>query len=213
MPVSTRAVVLMGTGLVVLWVGLGGLTMRRFQKPCRKAVQAIRVDWRLKFVVLATLLALAEEAITTTLTNLAPWLGVPIGAAYITASANYLDVGCLHRVVAFVPMFVGWAVLLRYYDFSPNVGFLLFGSTGVIAEVMFGGVKAVLEFGLWIFVYGLMVYLPAYTVPSERGAKRPQVWQYGLAVFLPLLFAVPVAVVIHALHPIKIHFPPILPGS
>ena len=35
---------------------------------------------------------LLEEAITTLMTNCAPFLGVSIGQAYITASANYFDV-------------------------------------------------------------------------------------------------------------------------
>jgi hypothetical protein len=136
-----------------------------------------------------------------------------VGAAYITASANYLDVVCRHSVVAFVPMFAGWAVMLRYYDFSPNAVFLLFGLTGVLAELMFGGAQALIGFGLWIFVYGLMVYLPAYAVPSDRGARRPRVWHYALAVLLPIGCAIPVALAVRALHPVSIHFPPIPPGS
>jgi hypothetical protein len=158
-------------------------------------------------------MALIEEAITTTMTNLAPFFGVPIGAAYITASGNYLDVVFLHSVVVFVPMFIGWAVLLQRYEFSPNAVLLLFGITGITAEASFGGTQAFAEFGLWIFVYGLMVYLPAYSLPSNRGAKQPRWYHYVIAIFIPVLFSIPVAIIISLLHPIKIHFPPILPGS
>ncbi len=208
-----RAEILMGAGLVLIWVGLGGLAMRLLRDPVRAFVQSIRIDWRIKFVFFATGLALAEEAVTTAMTNLAPLFGVPVGAAYITASANYFDVVCLHSVVVFVPMFLGWAVLLRYYDFSPNAVFLLFGLTGLAAEMSFSGTQALSEFGLWIFVYGLMVYLPAYSLPAQRGAKRPPGWMYSAAVFWPILFALPVAALVGAAHPVRIHFPPIDPNS
>ncbi len=209
----TRAEILMGAGLVVLWVGLGGFVMRQARERIRSFVLKIWVDWRIKFVLLSTGLALAEEAITTGRSNLAPVFGVPVGAAYITASADYFDVVCFHSVVVFIPMFIGWAVILRYYDFSPNAVFLLFGLTGLSAEISLSGAQAVAEFGLWIFVYGLMVFLPAYTLPTERGAKKPPGWMYAAAVFLPLLFAIPVAAVVGAMHPVRIHFPPIAPNS
>ena len=170
---NSRAVILMGTGLVVLWVGLCGTLMYLARDRVRAFILRARVDWRVGFVVMATLLALVEEAITTGMTNLAPLFGVPVGAAYITASADYLDVVCLHSVVVFVPMFVAWAVMLRRVDFSPNAVFLLFGLTGTLAEAGFGGAKAFAETGMWIFVYGLMVYLPAYCIPAGGAAARP----------------------------------------
>lgn len=208
-----RAVILMGSGLVLFWIVLGGSAQRLLRNPVRAIVQALQIDWRIKFVLLATVLALAEEAVTTTMTNLAPLLGVPYGSAYITASGNYFDVICLHSVVVFIPMFIGWAFLLQRYDFSPNAVFLLFGLTGLTAEAAFSGTQALAEFGLWIFVYGLMVYLPAYTLPAGRKAKKPRWWLYPAAVFLPIVFAIPAAAVIGFAHPIKIHFPPLHPNS
>jgi hypothetical protein len=65
----------------------------------------------------------------------------------------------------------------------------------------------------WIFVYGLMVWLPAASLPVRNEAKRPGWWAYPLAVILPFVFAIPVAAVIGILHPVKIHFPPIPPNS
>ena len=132
---------------------------------------------------------------------------------YITASDNYFDVIFLHSVVVFIPMFIGWAILLQKYDFSPNAVLLLFGITGITAEATFRGIQAFTEFGLWIFVYGMMVYLPAYTLPLNRGAKQPRWYHYLIAIFIPIVFSIPVAVIIGLVHPIKIHFPPILPGS
>ncbi len=210
---NSRAVILMGTGLVVLWVGVCGSLMLLLRDRARALARAMPVDWRVTFVAMATLLALVEEAITTGMTNLAPFFGVPVGAAYITTSADYLDVVCLHSVAVFVPMFAAWAAMLRRVDFSPNAVFLLFGLTGTLAEAGFGGAKAFAEIGMWIFVYGLMVYLPAYGIPDGRGSRPPRWWQYPLAVVLPFAFAIPMAAVIGALHPVRIHFPPIAPGS
>ena len=210
---NTRAVFLMGSGVILIWVLICGMLMWIFRDPIAGAVRRIRLDWRVKFVLFATLLAMTEELVTTGMTNAAPLFGVPVGAAYITASANYFDVIALHSVVVFIPMFITWAVLLRYIDFHPNEVFLLFGFTGILAEASFGGGQAFAEFALWIFVYGLMVYLPAYSLLAERGAKLPRWWHFALAVLLPILFSIPVAVVVGSLHPYPIHFPPILPNS
>ena len=143
------------------------------------------------------------------MTNLAPLFGVKIGEAYITASTNYLDVVALHSVVMFVPLFVGWAVILSRYAFSPFAVFVLFGLTGTVMETNLG-TKNPLEFGLWIFVYGLMVFLPAYCVPAGRKARVVRWWHYPLAVFVPFLFIpiVPLPLLAGLLcphHP-KIHF-------
>lgn len=208
-----RAVLCMGWGLIIFWIILGGSVMYRFREPIRQFVERIRLDWRVKFVLFATLLAMLEEAVTTSMTNLAPLFGVKIGEAYITASANYLDVIALHSVVVFVPMFVGWAVILWRYSFSPFAVFMIFGITGTLAEMGFGGAQQAGQFAFWIFVYGLMVFLPAYCVPTDRAARQPRWWLYPLAVFVPFIFIpiVPLPLIAGLLsphHP-KIHFPPI----
>lgn len=205
-----RAVILMGWGLILCWVVLGGALTYRYRDAVRVRVRALPWPWPVAFVVFCTVLALIEEAITTTMTNCAPLFGVPIGAAYITASANYLDVVTLHSVVVFVPMFVGWAVILSRYAFSPFMVFLLFGVTGVLAEMSFG-VQHLVEFALWIFVYGLMVYLPAYSVLPRPGTCPPK-WHHAvLAVFFPLLFVIPMIALVRLIVPVHpdIHFPPI----
>ena len=208
-----RAVLGMGWGLILLWIFVAGTLMHCFREPIRRTVSSIALDWRLKFILFTTTLAMVEEAVTTSMTNLAPMFGVKIGEAYITASANYLDVIALHSVVAFVPMFVGWAVILWRYDFSPFAVFVLFGLTGTLAEMSFGGPQHASEIAFWIFVYGLMVYLPCYCVPNERKARAPRWWQYPLAVVVPFLFIplVPLPLIAGWLcphHP-RIHFPPI----
>ena len=207
-----RATIAMGWGLVILWVVVGGTLMRRFRDPIRSAILDIKLDWRLKFILSATVLVLIEEAITTSMTNLAPLFGVKIGEAYITASTNYWDVIALHSVVVIVPMFVGWALILSRYDFSPFEVFLLFGITGTLAECSFG-LKHLTEFAMWIFVYGLMVYLPSYSVPARRNQRVPSWWHYPLAVIAPFVFIpivpLPLLAGLLAPHHPSIHFPPI----
>ena len=145
--------------------------MYRGRDRVRSFVLSLPGWWPVKFVAFCTLLALAEEAITTTMTNLAPVFGVPVGKAYITASANYLDVVCFHSVIVFVPWFMGWAWMLSRWDFHPTLVFLLFGLTGTLAETGFMPQKLG-EIGMWVFVYGLMIYLPAYSLPPTAALAR-----------------------------------------
>ena len=210
---NSRAVIFMGAGLVLLWIILGGTLMWRMRDRVRDFMLGIRLSWTVKFILFCTLLALTEEAVTVSMTNLAPLFGVPLGAAYITASANYLDVVALHSVVVFVPMFIAWAWMLSHWDFTPAEVFLLFGLTGFLAEEQFAGTLNFAQAPFWIFVYGLMVWLPATSLPSRNEAKRPRWWAYPLAVILPFVFAIPIAFIVGWLHPIRIHFPPILPNS
>jgi hypothetical protein len=58
-----------------------------------------------------------------------------------------------------------------------------------------------------------MAYLPAYTIPAGCGAKKPPWWMYPAAAFLPVVFAIPVIVVVGLLHPVRIHFPQLAPGA
>ena len=193
----------MGSGLVLLWNVAGGILMYRGRDRVRRFVLALPGWWPVKFVAFCTLLALAEEAITTTMTNLAPGLRRALGKAYITASANYLDVVCFHSVIVFVPWFVGWAWMLSRWDFHPTLVFLLFGLTGTLAETGFMPQKLG-EIGMWVFVYGLMIYLPAYSLPPDRGARPPRWWHYPLAIVLPFPFMVlllPYGLIKPYLHP------------
>ncbi|MBN8579700.1 MAG: hypothetical protein J0L96_03430 [Anaerolineae bacterium] len=210
---NSRAVMLMATGLMGLWMVVGGTLMWMFREPIREWVLKIKLNWGIKFVLFSILLALSEEAIAVSMTNLAPLFGVPLGAAYITASANYFDVVIFHSVVVFIPMFMVWAFLLSRWSFSHTSIFLLFGLTGFLSEAIFAGTFDLARAPFWIFIYGLMIWLPAYTLPARERAKPPRWWMYPLALFAPFLLAVPVALLVSSLHPISIHFPPILPNS
>lgn len=204
---AQRATIGMGTCLALLWMVAGGSLMRAFRDRFKAWWATVTGPWQLKFVLLCTTMALLEEVITTTLTNLAPCFGVPVGAAYITASANYFDVVARHSVVVFVPMFITWSWLLGRYDFVPNRVFLCFGLTGALAEASSFG--RITEAGFWIFVYGLMVYLPAHGLPPRAGLRPMRWWHWPMGVLLPFLSALPVAGIVMWLHPVKIHFPPI----
>jgi hypothetical protein len=189
-----RAIILMADGMIVLWIIVGGSLTPVLRKRLVPRLAAIPMGWRVRFVLFCTVMALVEEAITTSMTNLAPLLGTTPEEAHITASTNYFKVVCFHSVVMFVPMFVAWAWMLSRWDFSPLKVLLLFGLTGSIAEA--GINPTSLIGGFWVFVYGLMVYLPACTVPRDRPAKRPRWWHYPMAVILPFPFVVLAAPVI-----------------
>lgn len=203
-----RAVVLMGWGLILIWIIICGTLMFLLRDRIRSIVLGINLDWKLKFVLFATLLALIEEAVTVTMTNLAPLFGVKYGEAYITASGNYLDVVMFHSVIIFIPQFIALAWMLSRYDFKPAQVFLLYGLLGTFNEALFGGPQQLLAIGMWAFVYGLMVYLPAYCIPENRGAVPPK-WRHFLFAFIiTALSSAPVAIALGVsglAHP-KTHF-------
>jgi len=212
--VVTHAVLGMGLGLYLFWIILFGAATALFRNQIRRAMDAVKIEWHLKFVVFCIALAMLEEVVTTTMTNLAPIFGARVGQAYITASANYWDVVLGHSVIAFVPMFIAWAVLLSYYDFNANQALLVFVLTGTIGESLFGGLQHMLEIGMWMFVYGLMIYLPVYCLPRREKARPPRWYHFIVAVVLPFVFAVifiPIAVpVVHHLRPSSAtDFPPL----
>lgn len=81
------------------------------------------------------------------------------------------------------------------------------------AEASAFGLQSLANFGLWIFVYGLMVWLPAHWAPPGRSARVPRWWAYPLATiapffFMPSLFLLVPWLWLTAKHP-PIHFPPI----
>lgn len=192
-----RAIIGMAAGLIVFWSFLGGSLMYRFREEVREIILGIPWGWKTKFVLFAVVLALIEEAVTVTMTNLAPAFGVKAGEAYITASSNYFDVVMFHSVIVFVPLFAATAFLLQRYQFSPFAVFILFGVIGTVAEALYAGNPGMLVmFPQWIFVYGLMVYLPAYSMPSERGARPVRWWHYLIAIPYIFILALPFIAVI-----------------
>jgi hypothetical protein len=192
--VKGRAILFMADGMILLWVILSGSLTPFLRTRLVPRLAAIPLNWRVRFVLFCTAMALMEEVITTSMTNLAPVFGSTPDEAHITASTNFFKVVLFHSVVVFVPMFIAWAWMLARWDFSPLQVLLLFGITGSLAEA--GINPTSLIGGFWVFVYGLMVYLPACTVPRDRGARSPCWWHHIFAVFLPLLAAIPVVPVV-----------------
>lgn len=187
-----RAIAAMSLGLLLFWVVLSGGLMAVHRDAILRFVGRSPTGWQVRFVFFATVLALVEEAIATLMTNAAPLLGDSSGRAFITASSNYLEVITLNSVIVFVPMFIGWAALLSWRAFSPFAVCMLFGITGLLAEVLSFGPQNVLGAGFWVLVYGLMIYLPAHLAPI--GTAPSARWRhYPLALLFPLLCAAPVA--------------------
>jgi hypothetical protein len=185
---DNRAVIFMGGLLLVVWCLIGGIIQWLVRDRFVGLVRRVPIGWRTKLVLVCIIFALAEEAVTTGLTNIAPLLGGVTDAARITASKNYLEVVCLHSVVVFVPSYVMLAVILSFFDFAPVEVMLLYGLVGWLAELMTFGPQNWGMIGMWVFVYGLMVYLPARTVPADRKV-RPVRWWYWPITVVVLLFA------------------------
>jgi hypothetical protein len=204
-----HAVACMVWGIDLLWIGGAGLFTYLFRDAVRNRVLSWRLSAALKFLILATTMALVEEMVTTLMTNCAPLFGVRIGEAYITASTNYLDVITFHSVVVIAPQLAAWAWMFTRYAFRPFDVFILYGLTGFVSEAIFAGQLSVIGLAQWILVYGLMAYLPAYCVAAIPGRRPVKWWQNIGAVFLPILAAIPVAIAVMHIapkHP-SIHFP------
>jgi len=189
-----RAVLSMGVSLILIWCVLGGLAMRLWRDRLTGLAKRLKIDWRVRFVLLCIAMAMLEEAVTTSLTNAAPLFGAATDAARITASKNYLEVVLFHSVIVFIPWFICWAWLLHRYDFTPAEVVLLFGLNGTLAEALSFGPQNLLQVGMWVYVYGLMVYLPAHTAPADRNARPVRLRHWILATFLPLVFVIPLTV-------------------
>jgi len=82
---------------------------------------------------------------------------------------------------------------------------LLFGINGVLAELLIGGPALVMA-PFWIFVYGLMIFLPAYSFPSDERTPAPRWYHYLGAIAACLLASAVVALVVNLLAPLLPHF-------
>jgi hypothetical protein len=73
--VNDRAIFLMADGLILFRIVIGGSLTPVLRRRLVPRIIAIPMDWRVRFVLLCTAMALFEDVITTTMTNLAPLLG------------------------------------------------------------------------------------------------------------------------------------------
>jgi hypothetical protein len=190
---DARAIIYMGLSLIATWCVFGGITMHVTRARFLRWSESLKIGWKSRFVLLSIGMALIEEAITTSLTNLAPYFGAVSANARITISTNYFEV-ISSSVLAFIPWFICWAWLMGRYDFKPLEVMLLFGLTGLIAEATLDSVVNLEDLagvGMWVYIYGLMVYLPALTVPENRDVRPTRWYHVPLAVFIPLIFVFP----------------------
>lgn len=193
---DAHAIVYMGLSLIAIWGVLGGAIMHANRARFVRWARSLKIGWKVRFVLLSIGFALIEEAVTTSLTNLAPQFGAVSAAARITVSTNYF-VTISNSVLAFIPWFICWAWLLGRYDFKPLEVMLLFGLTGLFAESTLDstlGLEDLAGAGMWVYIYGLMVYLPALTVPQSRDVKPARWYHIPVAVFLPLIFVIPLSI-------------------
>ena len=188
---DSQGVAIMGMGLtlVTVWILIGGYLQRRYLFSHYERLTQVRSSPVFTFAIMAIFLACIEELIAVIITNLAPLYGVTVGEAYITASTNYFDVITMHSVIVFAPMLFTLGVILRKYAIPPFRALIIFGLVGVCAEFSFAGPQAILAFPTWLFIYGLMVYVPAHIfVNTER--KKPFFLLYPLFIIAILASAI-----------------------
>ncbi len=198
------AIMLMAASLALVWNVIGGVVMFLVRNPARELVAKSRLGRSATFILFATVLALLEEGVTTTFTNLAPMFGD--AQAFITASRNYLEVVVWHSVIVIAPMFFVWSWLLARFRFRPAWVFVLFGVNGVLAELLTGGGTALLMAPFWIFIYGLMIFLPAYSFSTSAETPEPSWYHYPMAIGVCLLASATVALPVNLLSPHLPHF-------
>jgi hypothetical protein len=126
------------------------------------------------------------------MTNFAPEFGSQIGAAYITASNNYLMPVVFGSAVVLVPWLAGGTSLLSRYSLTPNEVFLFCGFLGLAMELSLN--PTALSLVCWSFVYGFLVYLPAHSLLHRPRPRTPKWCQYKLACTVSLACALPVLV-------------------
>ena len=193
---DARWILLEGAGLILIWCVGAGAGMAALRGPLTRWIRRVPLPWGLRFFLLCTLLAMIEEGVTTSLSSAAVRWGQVSPAGIITASTNYWEVIFLHSVIVFLPMFAVWVWMLRRWDFSPVEVMLLFGLSGTLGETLSFGTQNLSAVGMWVFVYGWMVWLPAYSLPAARGQAPVRFWHWPMAVLLPLAASVPWTVLV-----------------
>lgn len=162
-----RAVLFMAWGVILFWIGLGGGLMYAYRETVTR--WAGRIPWPrpLVFFFFSLILYFLEEVVTTSMTNTAPLFGVSSIDAHITASTNYFRVVFTSSLPVLGPLILLFTWMVFRFRFSATKTFFLFGLAGVFLETVNGGWNNILEAPFWIFIYGLMVWLPAYATTTR----------------------------------------------
>lgn len=194
-----RSAIVMQWGVFLSWVYIIAPLLGRKGLPfLKQRLSRFTLGPKRLFFVFALVFALTEEALAVLWNNSVPSFFGQAVEPVLTASTNYFEVILLHSVVVFLPLFLVWAYLLERGKYSPREAYLYFGITGVLAEYIFNpGVLALLAGGFWILIYGSMVYYPArFVFGKEEGGLHVSWRRAVVAVFLPLLASVPLAILI-----------------
>ena len=145
--------------LIIFWVFVCGSLIYLFRNLFWKYYLKISWPFSIRFTVFATIFFLIEEFMAVSINNY--FYPVTKGVVMLTASTNYWEVVSQHSVVIFIPILIIFSLFIKFFKLNPQKSFLYFGIIGTLAEISIGGVMSLLEFAMWIFVYGLMVYLPS----------------------------------------------------
>ncbi len=207
---KNRAVILMATGLYLVWCVGAMRAMHRWRSQVRTWFHRVPGNTWVKFFFFCLLLICLEEVVTVTMTNLAPAFGSQMGKAYITGSSNYFETILWHSVVALFPTYIAWTLVVRKVAIHPNTAYLFYGFQGVLGEAMYGGPSAFLSFAFWISVYGPAVYLPAYCVYGLGEARKPKVRHFAVIFVLSCILTIPSALFVNTYRPTDAGFPEVI---
>lgn len=182
------AIIKMWIWLSIIWIIIWGSLQYIFRNILKNIINMTSEKWKMKFFTMTIVLVAIEELIAVVMTNNAEEFWWEIWESFITASTNFFEVIFLHSIIVFIPMFYAWIVLLNKYDFSALQVLFFFGISGIIWEIFMNPIALISWF--WIFIYWLMIALPAYCLP-KRKVKKPWIFAYIQALILPTLFSIP----------------------
>jgi hypothetical protein len=178
---ADRAFVILNSGLLVIWVGLIGGILYRINDRTGTFLSSNR-HHILTFALICPLLVLIEETVAVMMTNTAPLWGLTTSEASITASVNWFETVTRHSVIVFIPQFVLLAIFTKAYRSDPAHVFLMYGLCGFIGEgLAFGFVHNLWGLPFWIFVYGMIAYVPTYVLQTDPNRPVARLWHHVLA--------------------------------
>lgn len=166
-----RAILFMGWGVVLFWIVIGGGLMFRYRDQISSSFMKLPWPNPLVFFLFALSLFFLEEVVTTTMTNLAPLFGVPLGSAAITFTSNYFTAVFPHSLPVVGVLILIFTWIFSRFRLTATQMFFFFGLAGYLIETI-NNRNNILNIPFWIFVYGLMVWLPAYTVRKRLDQTR-----------------------------------------
>lgn len=178
----------------IVWIGLCGGATWLARDRLRDLAGKLPVKGITRFLLVATLFALLEEAI-------AVCTGI-----YSDHPQNLLLPRVLLSMSSYVGMFLGLWWALSKYEFKTWEAFLVFGTSGYVIETIYSPSSLVyntLIFPFWLFIYGLMVLLAVLATADELSAKsrRESGWKYVWGIVAPtsagLASAMIVAIILH----------------